>query len=168
MTIHQCSGTTKNGARCSRKLLSGTHCYQHKDQEAPVIVQAPQRQPPVEKKKRSSKKVNACVPKHEETKECCICLEEDSNKFIEFSCKHSFHETCVSQLRRYDCPMCRKNIAKELPSSVVKQIRANRAKDEAASLQRYQQYLPIIREIQREYNRTGDYSNMQSILMNLR
>ena len=41
--------------------------------------------------------------------ECCICLEEGSNKFMKLNCDHLFHEKCIKDWIRENnsCPICR-------------------------------------------------------------
>ena len=44
--------------------------------------------------------------------ECCICLEEGSNKFMKLNCEHLFHEKCIKDWIRENnsCPICRNTV----------------------------------------------------------
>jgi hypothetical protein len=40
--------------------------------------------------------------------ECAICMDSECEKLQYFlPCKHSFHFTCITKLKRFVCPMCR-------------------------------------------------------------
>ena len=42
--------------------------------------------------------------------ECSICLEIINQNFITLECKHIFHKNCLKQLRKWNCPICRRDI----------------------------------------------------------
>lgn len=44
--------------------------------------------------------------------ECCICLEKD--KLWKTSCNHIVCKNCIPQMKNKICPMCRKNLLKEI------------------------------------------------------
>jgi len=48
----------------------------------------------------------------DENDECCICLEKD--KLWKASCNHIVCKNCIPQMKKSICPMCRKNILKEI------------------------------------------------------
>lgn len=40
--------------------------------------------------------------------ECAICMDSECTKLQYFlPCKHSFHFTCITKLKKFICPMCR-------------------------------------------------------------
>lgn len=46
-------------------------------------------------------------------RECCICLDKNTNPWVTTRCSHSFHEECVSNWTRNNhstCPVCRSNL----------------------------------------------------------
>lgn len=45
-------------------------------------------------------------------KECCICLDAGSSKFMKLNCEHLFHEKCIKQWIRQNnsCPICRNTV----------------------------------------------------------
>ena len=47
-----------------------------------------------------------------ENDECCICLEKD--KLWKTSCNHIVCKNCIPQMKNKVCPMCRKNLLKEI------------------------------------------------------
>jgi len=47
-----------------------------------------------------------------ENDECCICLEKD--KLWKTSCNHIVCKICIPQMKSEICPMCRKNLLKEI------------------------------------------------------
>ena len=47
-----------------------------------------------------------------ENDECCICLEKD--KLWKASCNHIVCKNCIPQMKKSICPMCRKNLLKEI------------------------------------------------------
>ena len=49
--------------------------------------------------------------------ECSICLDTSCTKFIELSCKHAFHQSCIEtwfctlgRTFTFECPLCKNNI----------------------------------------------------------
>jgi hypothetical protein len=48
----------------------------------------------------------------DENDECCICLEKD--KLWKTSCNHIVCKNCIPQMKKNICPMCRKDIIKEI------------------------------------------------------
>jgi len=48
----------------------------------------------------------------DENDECCICLEKD--KLWKTSCNHIVCKNCIPQMKNKKCPMCRKNLLKEI------------------------------------------------------
>ena len=48
----------------------------------------------------------------DENDECCICLEKD--KLWKTSCNHIVCKNCIPQMKNKICPMCRKNLLKEI------------------------------------------------------
>lgn len=48
----------------------------------------------------------------DENDECCICLEKD--KLWKASCNHIVCKNCIPQMKKSICPMCRKNLLKEI------------------------------------------------------
>ena len=44
--------------------------------------------------------------------ECCICLENGSNKFLKLDCEHLFHDMCIKRWieEHNSCPICREDI----------------------------------------------------------
>ena len=46
---------------------------------------------------------------------CCICLENNDEKYIKLECGHKIHKICLITLLEYSnkCPMCRKKIFSE-------------------------------------------------------
>lgn len=66
---------------------------------------------------------------------CIICLEDNSLKFINLSCKHEFHEYCLYKYyncliknNRFElsCPLCRTVDNKYLMKLTYKQINKNK------------------------------------------
>ena len=51
-----------------------------------------------------------------ENDECCICLEKD--KLWKTSCNHIVCKNCIPQMKNKICPMCRKNLLKEINQQV--------------------------------------------------
>ena len=53
---------------------------------------------------------------------CCICLEKLNtnlkfnkkkkklNKIVKLKCNHLFHYNCISEIKNYNCPLCRDKI----------------------------------------------------------
>jgi len=41
--------------------------------------------------------------------ECCICMDKNTNKWVNTSCGHSFHQECIIQWNKSSntCPICR-------------------------------------------------------------
>lgn len=39
--------------------------------------------------------------------DCSICLGENTSNIIQLECGHLFHYNCISQLKRWVCPLCR-------------------------------------------------------------
>lgn len=130
---------------------------------APIPETLVQQQEAPTQKKVTHKK----IPERERPKECAICLEEDFEKFKEFSCGHQFHIGCLEQIRNYCCPMCRKDIKKELPVAVRKKIASNRSKDSNELYQRQTAVRDTIRVYQRIYQLTGDFAPLQTLMMSL-
>ena len=62
---------------------------------------------------------------------CGICLDSDDTK-IKTPCMHSFHQTCIKQLIRPFCPLCKKNITTFLIKNGVsrKKIKNNIDEDD--------------------------------------
>lgn len=55
---------------------------------------------------------------------CNICHEEKKKNQIEiFSCKHDFCFECLDSFRNFKCPVCRKDIEKEMSDGLVDLIR---------------------------------------------
>ena len=52
----------------------------------------------------------------DENDECCICLEKD--KLWKTSCNHIVCKNCIPQMKNKICPMCRKNLLKEINQQV--------------------------------------------------
>ena len=52
----------------------------------------------------------------DENDECCICLEKD--KLWKTSCNHIVCKNCIPQMKNKICPMCRKNLLKEINQHV--------------------------------------------------
>ena len=48
----------------------------------------------------------------DENDECCICLEKD--KLWKSSCNHIVCKKCIPQMKNKLCPLCRKNLLKEI------------------------------------------------------
>lgn len=48
----------------------------------------------------------------DENDECCICLEKDN--LWKTSCNHIVCKNCIPQMKNKICPMCRKNLLKEI------------------------------------------------------
>jgi len=48
----------------------------------------------------------------DENDECCICLEKDN--LWKTNCNHIICKDCISKMKTKRCPMCRKNITKEI------------------------------------------------------
>lgn len=159
------------------------HFLQPVQRAAPApVVPVPARAPVVVRPRRQRRKTTTetvepqkPVPEQVRTRklaadvplECAICLDEDFEKFKEFSCGHHFHVACLEQLRSYSCPMCRKDIKKELPAALRLKIAKNRGDDSFARHQLHMENRQLIQEYQRHYNRTGDYAPLQTLMMNL-
>lgn len=60
----------------------------------------------------------------DENDECCICLEKDN--LWKTSCNHFVCKNCVPQLKNKICPMCRKNLLKEI-NQLVERNKINKA-----------------------------------------
>ena len=53
--------------------------------------------------------------------ECPICLEcEEERCRLYFPCKHHMCLDCFVRLAKLECPMCRFNLAKSVPSCVMR------------------------------------------------
>ena len=52
--------------------------------------------------------------------ECCICF--NSNYMTKTNCNHSICMNCLMDLRKIECPMCRKNLTGELPERLLKYL----------------------------------------------
>ncbi len=53
--------------------------------------------------------INVCI---DDQKECCICMDKNTQEWIETPCVHSFHRECLNgwtQMNR-TCPICRSPI----------------------------------------------------------
>jgi len=44
---------------------------------------------------------------------CSICLE-NNDELIKTPCNHYFHKNCINEIKRPNCPLCKKNIFKFL------------------------------------------------------
>ena len=55
---------------------------------------------------------------------CPVCFEEMKMKCIT-SCHHVICIECLLKLRKSDCPLCRKNLALDLPNNLMKIINNN-------------------------------------------
>ena len=61
---------------------------------------------------------------------CIICLESINNYSCKTSCGHIMCLDCLLSLMKMECPMCRKNLEKELSSKLKKIISKNRERYE--------------------------------------
>lgn len=57
-------------------------------------------------------KVNTFIVEPEENFECCICLDDNDNIWIQLNCQHIFHKKCglLWFERSETCPVCRTSI----------------------------------------------------------
>jgi len=54
--------------------------------------------------------------------ECCICYER---QYITYTnCKHCICVDCLMILRQLSCPICRRDLSKELPKNLLKFLKA--------------------------------------------
>jgi hypothetical protein len=91
----QCSGTTKKGKRCLKRVKEGTHCHLHKKN---IVV--------------------------EETCECSICFETVDNDKHTTCCNHVFHKTCLQKwtINHSTCPLCRTRIVDKKPIEILRDM----------------------------------------------
>ena len=52
--------------------------------------------------------------------ECCICF--NSSYMTKTNCNHSICVNCLMDLRKIECPMCRRNLTSELPERLLKYL----------------------------------------------
>ena len=51
--------------------------------------------------------------KFEKPSECSICFDTLDDKEIPLSCGHWFHKSCIQQIKKDTCPLCRKKLSIE-------------------------------------------------------
>lgn len=77
--------------------------------------------------------------------DCVICMDSLlERKHITLRCLHTFHEDCLSKVRDFECPMCKKNFELYIPERIRKAIvenisaklksKAKREEDESIAL----------------------------------
>ena len=64
-------------------------------------------------KKRETKDNN-------EENECCICYESNNIFIVKTDCKHNICMSCLMQLKKSECPMCRKGFPVEMAKFLQK------------------------------------------------
>lgn len=64
-------------------------------------------------KKRETKDNN-------EENECCICYESNNIFIVKTDCKHNICMLCLTQLKKSECPMCRKGFPMEMAKFLQK------------------------------------------------
>lgn len=119
MPTTQCSGTTKQGKRCTYKV-KGTYCRYHQPKD--VSPPAPVKEPPPpakevvppkkkeakEAKKKLKEKVKEAVKKFVSDKEdCAVCIDPVDKPLF---CGHWVHMNCVVRSGKDECPVCRGKI----------------------------------------------------------
>lgn len=52
--------------------------------------------------------------------ECCICF--NNSYMTKTNCNHSICVNCLMDLRKIECPMCRRNLTRELPERLLQYL----------------------------------------------
>ena len=60
------------------------------------------------------------LPKFDENDECYFCLEKD--KLWKTSCNHIVCKICIKKMEKKKCPMCHKNLLKEINQQINQQF----------------------------------------------
>jgi hypothetical protein len=132
MSIHRCSGFTKSGVRCKRKVKS-LYCYQHKQKvqikrkSKVKTKRKPKSEIKIKRKPKSEVKIKRKPKSEVKIKECVICCE-NKNKFFTCKCSNQVCFTCISNLTSFDCPFCRTCIKDNLKINLQTKINTNRTK----------------------------------------
>ena len=110
--LFKCQGICKNDRKCTRTIRTGEYCWQHQSKE---------------EDKEEDKKSGAPP----QLGRCAICLDDvTTKKDAGLVCGHSFHLSCVKQLRNNLCPICRRELkSKKLKSIDSKRITQRKEKD---------------------------------------
>lgn len=149
----QCHGKTKTGRQCTKKVLRGTFCFHHKNQEAELVV---------EPKPEG-------LQEEQSDDECPICLEPDLSK-LKFSCGHAVCLTCLKQLRQSLCPLCRRDISLEIPNHMKWHADAPPQPQMGRPLPRFEELqaqLPRIEDLIRIYGELEAFEVYMAMLMSL-
>lgn len=84
---------------------------------------------------------------------CCICHENfKKGNIFTTSCNHIFHNECISQIRKFKCPMCNQKI--NLPKDMEKVIK-QRIKNDKESLELQQELQLLSSEVEEYLNIYG-------------
>ena len=119
-----CKGETKNKAPCKRKIYDKSGYCYH----------------------------HLLVTKAED--DCVICYDKKVGKSDYLTCNHSVCKNCILQLRKLQCPICRKDLEGKLVTSKVKKlINENIEKDKNEAILNDRLYALEINE-SNESNRT--------------
>lgn len=147
-----CQGNTIVGGTCMAVISEGNYCWYCNSQDTGIYDEIKTKanefrefyvkigNPIVSSKKISSVnlKQNIVIPDDlkpvnlNKPEDCCICLESMSEKCRKLSCGHFFHDNCLSEIKKMECPLCRKEIvAYDLPKWMRLRIKDSIKEEEA-------------------------------------
>ena len=113
-----CSGITKKGVKCKRKVKNGDFCFSHISQDS-LLENRDNKCCGITKKgtkcKRKVKNGDFCfshifIQREYDHNNCCICLDEIGYNKRTLACGHSlFHSKCINTWFKTNrsCPLCR-------------------------------------------------------------
>ena len=70
-------------------------------------------------KEKSEKSENNTKDNNEENA-CCVCYESKNIFIVKTDCKHNICMSCLMQLKKSECPMCRKEFPMEMAKILQK------------------------------------------------
>lgn len=63
---------------------------------------------------------NTFIENKNEKNGCCVCYEHENIFIVKTSCNHNICMSCLTQLTKMNCPMCRKEFPKEIKTMLKK------------------------------------------------
>lgn len=114
MSLNKCRGITRTGKECTRQVKGDHYCFQHRTQQPQPVTEEVVVKPPSPPK--------STITEHEKTESCCICLETEIPMTQLLKCQHPVCQTCLTGLRRPECPVCRGDLSGPLVTDEVLSI----------------------------------------------
>ena len=66
--------------------------------------------------KGKGEKINSTPENNDDENGCCVCYKSENIFIVKTDCKHNICMSCLTQLKKAQCPMCRK----EFPAEITK------------------------------------------------